>query len=100
MLEIYNLRGMGHRQRLEVLLKDHRLNEERVTFSEYMVDGLGQIDYSIIGVISELFEKFEVKVVMRVIDDEFFVKSYGRVEFIIEIQVAGFREHQPNSKQS
>jgi hypothetical protein len=42
-----------------------------------MIDGLGEIDDAFGGVIGDPLEEFDVKLVLRVIDDEFFVQGDG-----------------------
>jgi hypothetical protein len=39
------------------------------------------------------FEELQVQSVLFVVEDQFFVQSEGRVEFLLEIQVAGFGQH-------
>ena len=43
------------------------------TFSEQMIDRLCKINDTIYGVIGNSLEKFDMKIILRVIDDELFM---------------------------
>ena len=44
--------------------------------------GEGQVNDSILGVIGHPFEQFKVKVVVRIIEDEFLMQSDGGTQFV------------------
>lgn len=77
MLGSENRTRMGRIHKFGIPDDSRKLHRREFTFPEQMVDGLGEIDDTFGGIIGDPLEEFDVELVLRVIDDEFFVQGDG-----------------------
>lgn len=58
-----------------------------------MSDWICEVDNPIVRVISNTFEELKVKTVFEIVEDEFFMKSNGIIEFILKVEISRRRQH-------
>jgi len=85
MPESGNQTHKGHRHRSGIIGDIRRLHRRCLTFSELVIDGFCKINYTICRIVSDSLEKFDMEVILRVVDDEFFVEGDGGAKFLLQL---------------